>query len=47
MFYGFAAVWVILLGYVLLLVSREKDIKKQLASLKNMLDERDSKATRQ
>jgi len=43
MFYGFAAVWVILIGYVLMLVSREKSIKKQLASLKNMIEERQHK----
>ena len=43
MFYGFAAVWLILIGYVLLLVSREKNIKKQLTSLKNMLEERQHK----
>ena len=43
MFYGFAAVWLILIGYVLLLVSREKNIQKQLSSLKNMLEERESK----
>ncbi len=40
MFYGFAAVWVILIAYVLMLVSREKSIKKQLSSLKNMIEER-------
>ena len=43
MFYGFAAVWVILIVYVLMLVSREKSIKKQLASLKNMIEERQHK----
>ena len=40
MFYGFTAAWVILIVYVLLLVSREGRIKKQLASLKNMLEDR-------
>jgi CcmD family protein len=43
MFYGFLAAWLILLAYVLLLVSRESNIKKQLASLKNMLEERQRK----
>ena len=43
MFYGFVAAWLILIVYVLLLVSREKSIKKQLAGLKNMLEDRESK----
>ena len=43
MFYGFLAAWLILIGYVLLLVNRESNIKKQLASLKNMLEERQPK----
>jgi CcmD family protein len=43
MFYGFLAAWLILLIYVLLLVSRENNIKKQLANLKNLLEERQHK----
>ena len=43
MFYGFVAAWLILVIYVLLLVSREGNIKKQLANLKNLLEERQHK----
>ena len=43
MFYGFLAVWLILVVYVLLLVNREGEIKKQLANLKNLLEERQHK----
>ena len=43
MFYGFLAAWLILLIYVLLLVSRENNIEKQLANLKNLLEERQHK----
>jgi CcmD family protein len=39
MFYGFLAAWLILVVYVLLLVSRERNIKKQLESLKNMMEQ--------
>ena len=40
MFYGFLAAWLILVAYVVLLVKRESKIKKQLADLKNLLEER-------
>ena len=40
MFYGFLAAWVILVAYVLMLVSRERNLKKQLDGLKNMLEDR-------
>ena len=40
MFYGFLAAWLILVFYVLVLVNRESNIKKQLANLKNLLEER-------
>ena len=43
MFYGFLAAWMILVVYVLMLVSRESNIKKQLANLKNLLEERQAK----
>jgi CcmD family protein len=39
MFYGFLAAWLILVVYVLLLVSRERNIRKQLESLKNMMEQ--------
>ena len=43
MFYGFLAAWMILVVYVLMLVSRESNIKKQLSNLKNLLEERQHK----
>ena len=43
MFYGFLAAWMILVVYVLMLVNRESNIKKQLANLKNLLEERQTK----
>ena len=45
MFYGFLAAWLILIGYVLLLVNRESNIKRQLANLKNLLEERQQQPT--
>jgi CcmD family protein len=44
MFYGFLAAWLILIGYVLLLVSRESNIKRQVANLKGLLEERQESA---
>jgi CcmD family protein len=41
MFYGFLAVWLILVLYVVSLVGRERTIKKQLAQLKSILEERE------
>lgn len=40
MFYGFTAVWLILAAYVVVLISREKAIRKQLDSLRAMLHDR-------
>ncbi len=40
MFYGFLAAWLILVVYVLMLVSRERNIQKQLNSLKAMMEDR-------
>jgi CcmD family protein len=39
MFYGFAAVWVLLAIYVATLVGREKAIRSQLDTLKRTLSE--------
>ncbi len=39
MFYGFAAVWVLLALYVATLVSREKTIRAQIDTLKRSLSE--------
>ena len=41
MFYGFLAAWVILCAYVVALVAREHKIKRQLESLKRMLEDRE------
>ncbi|MDW8352916.1 MAG: CcmD family protein [Bryobacterales bacterium] len=38
MFYGFAAAWLILAGYVISLVRREKVLKRQLEQLRRMLE---------
>jgi CcmD family protein len=40
MFYGFLAAWMILMAYVVTLVARERNLKKQLTQLKSMLDDR-------
>jgi CcmD family protein len=40
MFYGFLAAWMILMAYVVTLVARERRLKKELAQLKSMLDDR-------
>lgn len=41
--YGFAAVWLILTVYILMMVSRERKLKRQIASLQAMLEERQKK----
>ncbi len=41
--YGFAAVWIILTLYVLMMVGRERKLKRQITSLKAMLEERQRK----
>jgi CcmD family protein len=41
MFYGFAAVWVILCAYVISLVAREHRIKRQLEGLQRLMEDRE------
>ena len=41
--YGFAADWIILAVYVLMMVGREHSLKREIASLKAMLEERQKK----
>lgn len=41
--YGFAAAWIILTLYVLMMVGRERKLKRQIAGLKAMLEERQKK----
>jgi CcmD family protein len=43
MFYGFLAAWLILVGYVLSLVARERKIKEQLKNLKGLMEYREKK----
>ena len=37
MFYGFAASWLILVVYILLLVSRERKLRSELSRVREML----------
>jgi len=41
--YGFAAAWTILTLFVLMMLGRERKLKRQIASLKAMLEERPKK----
>ncbi len=41
--YGFAAAWIILTIYVLMMVGRERRLKREISSLKAMLEERQKK----
>ncbi|HUJ22038.1 MAG TPA: CcmD family protein [Bryobacteraceae bacterium] len=41
MFYGFLAAWVVLVGYVVTLVVRERNLKNELAQVRNMLKDRE------
>lgn len=41
MFFGFAAVWAILAGYVLYIGSRERNLRRQLDRLRRMLEDRE------
>jgi CcmD family protein len=41
MFYGFAAAWTILAGYVVFLGTREGKLRRQLDNLKKMVDDRE------
>ncbi len=38
--YGLIAAWLILVVYVLMMVSRERKLKKEIASLRAMLEEK-------
>lgn len=44
MFYGLGAAWLILALYVLSLVSRERRLRRELDSVKRMLEEREQSA---
>ena len=38
--YGLTVAWVILVGYVLMMVARERGLKREIANLKAMLEEK-------
>jgi hypothetical protein len=40
MFYGFALAWLILALFSLLLVSRERSLRRQMDNLKRMIEEK-------
>ena len=43
MFYGFAAVWLCLVVYLVSLAAREKRIRQQLDGLKELMEDRSEK----
>ena len=43
MFYGFTAAWADLVFYVLMLVGRERKLRRELNGLKNMLEYKEKK----
>ena len=38
--YGLIAAWLILVGYVLMMVARQKRLKREIANLRAMLDDK-------
>ena len=38
--YGLMAAWIILVAYVLMMVNRQKRLKREIANLRAMLDEK-------
>jgi CcmD family protein len=43
MFYGFTVAWLVLFAYVVVLARREGQLKKDVESLKRMIEERERK----
>ncbi len=43
MFYGFAAVWVIVVVYVISLVMREGKLRRELDGVRRMLEDKEAK----
>jgi CcmD family protein len=41
LFYGLAAVWILLAGYVLTLAARERRLERRLDTLRRMLEQRE------
>jgi CcmD family protein len=43
MFYGFTAAWAILVVYVLMIVSRERKLRRELEGLKKLLEYKETR----
>jgi CcmD family protein len=43
LFYGYTAAWIIVMGFVLLLVRRGQRIDKELSRLKSLVDDKEDK----
>lgn len=43
MFYGFTAAWAVLVVYVLMLVARERNLRRQLDGLKKLLEYKETR----
>lgn len=43
MFYGFAAAWLILVLYVVTLAARERNLKREVETLRKLLEGREAK----
>jgi CcmD family protein len=41
LFYGLAAAWLIVIGYIFYLVQRDRKLSKELGRLKNLMDDRE------
>ncbi len=41
LFYGLAAAWLIVIGYIFYLVQRDRKLSKELGRLKNLIDDRE------
>ena len=41
LFYGYSAAWIIMLGFVILLIGRGKKIDQELTRLKSMVQDRE------
>ncbi|MBI5649684.1 MAG: CcmD family protein [Chloroflexi bacterium] len=38
LFYGYSAIWIILLGYLFMLTRREKSLRDEIAELKQLIE---------
>lgn len=44
--YGLVAAWIILVAYVLMMVGRQRRLKREIASLRAILDDKNSRQAR-